>query len=373
MKVLYVGHYREASAWSRSFCDNAKAMSRVGLDVVTRPIKLGLPSPQLDDEILAMENKSTAGCDVIFSNVLPHHLSYSGHFKKNICSYFIESRTFDFSGWQHYINMCDEAITFCDDSKFASLNSGVNIPISVVPQAVDTKYYQEPRSVIDFGNSDFKFLFVGDISQRKNLPALLRAFHSEFDPSEPVSLVLKVGAAGHSSQEILKFITDMTEKVKKDLRMYPTTQYYKPEIVIADYIDNEQMKDLYHSVDSVVVTSAGEGWSYPIMDCIGFGKYPISSNCGGAKTMINNMQYGRRVRTRSNPCTGEHMTFNGLFTAHSNWDVIDIQDLKYELRWVYENMQDSNFKNSLKANNDTLIEQFSYERVGSQLLDILVK
>lgn len=370
-KVLYIGHYLEQSAWSRAYIGYARAMREIGFDVVARPIKLGLPCPALDDDILEMENKSSSGCEFVVHHTLPHHYSYDSRFKKNICFYPTESTNFTDCGWQHYINLMDSGVVFARDSINSSRVSGVTIPLSYVPHAVDVTRYKVPRKKIDFGNDDFKFLWVGDHSTRKNLTAVLRAFHSTFDPSEPVSLIIKINSFNTTESQLLKEVDNVTEKIKTDLRIYPNNKYYKPEIIIPDYIDSDAMLDLYNSVDCYVSTSMGEGWGFNITDAIGMQKMCIGVNYGGVKEQLKFTQLGYLVNYTESPCTGEHNTFNGLFTGHSNWCSVDIQDLMNKMRLVYKNRNDDYYQRECRQLRREEIEEYSYESVGRKLQGII--
>ena len=239
--------------------------------------------------------------------------------------------------------------------------------------SVDTDRYKIERKKVDFGNDDFKFLWTGDQSTRKNLPAVLRAFHAEFDPSEPVSLVIKMNSSSCSPEELLNEIGRITEKIKKDLRLYPETNMYKPEIIIADYISDDSMMDLYNSINCLVNTSMGEGWSFQVHDAIGMGKYPLSVNYGGPKDQIGLRQdVGNLLHFTESPCTGEFMTFNGLFTGHSTWCSVDISELMKKMRLAYRNLSgDSFFKRQMIELSKEKVEEYNYQNVGNKILDLL--
>ena len=71
--------------------------------------------------------------------------------------------------------------------------SGVNIDIKLAPHCVDVRQYEDVQKTAMVGDleSTFNFCFVGELSKRKNISALLKAFYLEFHPTEPVNLLLK--------------------------------------------------------------------------------------------------------------------------------------------------------------------------------------
>lgn len=368
MKLLAIGHYREKSAWSKSFIDICYALDSVGVEVVVRPVKLGLPCPNLPDKILEMENRSTSGCSTIISYVLPHYFTYSGHFKKNIGMFCTETDSLGVSGWDSYCNLMDDIIVFSSDSRWACIRSGVSKPVHVIGQPVDVNKYKLPRQILNLG-SDFKFYGIGEWTSRKNWGALIRAFHQTFRPSEPVSLLLKVNSNNLSPQDLIKDVQNTVDKIKKDMKLYPNTAMYKQELLITDYVPDETILDLHYSCDCYVSTSHGEAINLGCLDAIGFCKYPIVTNTGGMRDIINNSLVGRTVRSQKSPVTGVYDTLDGLFTGYENWESINIYELGKEMRYVYENKKD--FNDIMKRESEKRINDFSYENIGKRLLEVI--
>ena len=91
--------------------------------------------------------------------------------------------------------------------------------------------------------------------QRKNLSALVAAFHSEFDREEDVALLIKTGKAGMNQAQIAQYVSDKFMGVKSRLRIYPSTEYYKNEIIVAEYLSENKLLALYNSCDCFVMPS----------------------------------------------------------------------------------------------------------------------
>jgi glycosyltransferase involved in cell wall biosynthesis len=83
--------------------------------------------------------------------------------------------------------------------------------IKVIPHAFDVSQYNKSGDQINFGphNHKFKFYYICDLNDRKNLKSIIRCFNSEFHNYEPVTLVLKVknmiGLTNHSVRLFLFF------------------------------------------------------------------------------------------------------------------------------------------------------------------------
>ena len=67
--------------------------------------------------------------------------------------------------------------------------SGVTKPIYVAPHSLDMSSYNRATTgnQIQELQSGFNFVFVGEFIERKNIKALLMAFHNEFETWEPTS------------------------------------------------------------------------------------------------------------------------------------------------------------------------------------------
>jgi len=95
----------------------------------------------------------------------------------------------------------------------------------------------------------FKFLFVGRIDIRKNIPALIQAFKEEFGHKKDVCLLLKLTSPDYC---IPKWIMDIR----------PTKNIFWIPDFIAD------IPKLYRSVNSYVCADLGEGWGAPCCEAM---------------------------------------------------------------------------------------------------------
>jgi len=364
MKILYIAHFREGSGWSRAALEYVKALITAGADVVCRTVKLGNPSPEMPEWFTECENKNAKGCDYIIQHVLPHYLVYSGKFKKNACIYATETSNFIRSGWVNYINLMDLALVICNQQCTASVTSGVNIPIQVVPHATDIEKYFKTRNKVDMGvGGDFVFYTISEWNTRKNIPALIRAFHSEFEPNEPVSLMIKTNLPGVPSDELAKEVIKTINKVKTDLRLYPDIQYYKSDLIQTTYLTEEELLELHYSCDCFVSPSYGEAWNYPAFDAMAMGKYPLVTNNTGMCDFIDNHKTGLAITSSKTLC-GNIDSLPGLFTGSEEMESISIPHLKTAMRKVYEN------KNSKRV-TPKMLNPWSYKTIGTKIMRLL--
>ena len=100
--------------------------------------------------------------------------------------------------------------------------SGVTKPIHVIPHSLNiSEYHTIPQgNQIQELQNTFNFVFVGEFIERKNLQALLKAFHMEFELHEPANLMIKTSGVS------LDAVQGFCEHVKKGLKL---RQAYKSE------------------------------------------------------------------------------------------------------------------------------------------------
>lgn len=386
-KILIASHYRESSGWGRVCINYILALDKAGYDIVCRPVRLNEKSSELPTRILELEQKSDKDCDVIIQMTLPHLMEYSGNFKKCVGVFFSETDSLPFD-WSSRLNLMDE-LWVCNNQMVRALkNSGVTTPCRLVRPPIDTSRYEQTYSTYnglkERLEGSYSFLWIGDLSKRKNLSAVLKAFHSEFK-YEPVELVIKSSKFGLSPEQVTQTIQQLSNEVKTGLKLYPNLNDYKSEIIIAENLSDTEICELHSTVDSLVSVPCGEAWGQSILDGLGFGNIVIGSEVGGPADYLrglNSYDFDERywesdansllVRTHhmvEEPCFGMVDTFPFLFKSDESWYNPSISELRRLMRTAYEMSEDT--KKILRKNALDTIYDFSYENFGESVKEIL--
>lgn len=368
-KILYIGHYKENSGWSNAAINNILAADRVGLDVVTRNIKLTNSQSSLNKEFLKFEEKSLNNIEYCIQHVLPHHLVGTNKFKKNIAYFAGESNTLKYSHWLTYLKLVDEVWVPNNDLKESLLNDGIK-NVRTLCHAFDLEKYEQSTMKINFTNNEYKykFYYIGELNDRKNIESIIRCFHSEFHISEPVCLVLKIKKFGINNKDLHNHITNMCSQIKKEMRIYNSIDQYHKELIISEDLNDEQIYSLHNSCDCFVSPSHGEGWSIPAFDAMCFGKTPICSNEGGPKSFIDssNKNTGTLINGIYNICNHSDPAFPELFTGNEEWFIPSEKEIKKAMRFYYENRNNIDRSAGLK-----LAEKCSFKNIGNQIKEYL--
>lgn len=370
MKLLYIGHYKENSGWSKAAINAVEAISTTDIDVVCRNVKLTDNDTQCPNTIAQLEDKDLNNIDYCIQHVLPHHLTGTQKFKKNIAYFVYEFDSVKHHNWCNSLRLMDEIWVPNADIKTGLIKDGFdNKIIRIIPHAFDISQYKDVGQRIFFQNKNhtFKFYFVCDIDDRKNIESIIKCFHSEFHSSEPVSLVLKIKKSGINPSVLRQGIERLCSEVKSNMRLYKDINDYHQEIIITENLTDEQMKVLHLSCDCYVGPTHGEGWGIPAFDAMCYGNTPICSNEGGAKEFIdpNNKNTGWLVNGIYNICQHRNAAFPDIFTGYHHWFIPDELEIKKAMRFYYDN------KNQKSQDGKKRAEMFSYGSVGSMIKDAL--
>jgi glycosyltransferase involved in cell wall biosynthesis len=382
VKVLFINNYREITGWANAGRNYILAMDEAGIEVVPRYVNMGGPIAEPVKRIVELEQRDDSGCDVVIQCVLPHLLEYSPHFKKNIALYFTETDSFATSPWAENINMMDEAWVCCEQNRTASLNSNVTVPIQVVPIPCNIEKYEHPYEPLPIPElkDKFVFYFIGEAIKRKNLPALLKAFHTEFDPSEPVALCIKTSLPGISPGQCGEVIQQLCLDIKKNLKLYPDVGAYHKEVVITSPMNEEDLMRLHAMCDCFVCPSYGEAGSIPAFDAMAMGKTPIVTDYTGMIDFVLDeietgpdgehdiVECGCVCFSREEPVFGMIETFDNLYTGRETWQSIHVGHLSEEMRRMYEN---ADARQRCSDNGINAAYQYTYGQIGNQIKGLL--
>lgn len=360
MKVLFIGNYRNYSGWGDAAYNKILSMYSAGIDLYLNNLDFnqGYRQCQLLDEL---ERKKTNKFDYIIQYTLPELYHYESN-GKVIGNYECEA-TFTTSGWHKHINMLDEAWVSCEESAFQSRVSGVDKPIHIIPNAVNLEAIRTNPIAAEIGElqGGYNFLFVGELTKRKNVRALLEAFHLEFHPDENVNLFLKLNKTGHSSSDTYNVFQSLNENVKNSLRI---RKHYKEVICKTDYVPTQHLWAMMQNCHCFVCPSFGEGWCIPAIESQAMGLQMVYNE----KTAVRDYAHKQQVSFAAykSPCIGVVDGKENLYNAYEYWSDFKIENLMQSMRYAYET------RNTF--NKEAVIEhtkQWSIENVGQKIKEQL--
>lgn len=374
MKILYIAHYKEFGGWSQAATDNILALDSVGVDVVCRNVTLTKDKEEVNPRILELERKSSKGCDICIQHVLPHHYVQSDSFKKNIA--FMETETLNIKhlNWYYMISCMDEVWVSNKDS-IKALNFNSEQPqVNLVHHTHNINTFKKPyrQLSIEECENTFKFYYIGDFNDRKNLESVITCFHSEFEEDENVSLVLKVNKFGTTPESLHGAVTKYLEEIKSKLRI---RKNYSKEVIITEKISNDQLYALHSYCDCFVCPSHGEAWSIPTFEAMAFGNTPIASKFGGPAEFIDNSDWrtGKLIDGVYSCCKSKDAAFPDLFSSKEYWFQPCELQIRNQMRSYYESWKKNpvTYRQRNKLSGLKQAEKFSYQNIGKILKERL--
>ena len=352
------------TGWGHAAINDILALDAAGVEVVPRQLVHHADyesTVELPERIQELADNDDGNCDICIQQMLPEFMEYSGRFEKCIGSFFYETSNFKRTGWIKNLNMMDEIwvpnssmINMCKESK-------VTVPVTHIPPSLDTSifsYEYEPYPIPELQDC-FTFYTIGELRKRKNLPGILRAFHMEFKPHEPVRLVVKgsmIELGAHQSNAMAKKIID---DIKSGMRLYVSNDHYISEIIITQRLTNEEILRLHSTCDCFVLPSFGEAHGIPGIMSMGFGNTPILTDEGGPKDFAG--EGGWLIPCRKQPLFGMTDQLSNLFSSDQAWHEPDLYALAGLMREAYENKQERDRRANIGRQR---IHNYSYENIG---------
>jgi glycosyltransferase involved in cell wall biosynthesis len=221
-------------------------------------------------------------------------------------------------GWAENINRhCERLLVPCQDNAAVFAESGVEIPIDVIPGGVDTAEFPLPlRPHKPAEDRPYTFMVLGDRGSRKGIEETWMAFYRAFDGVQDVRLIVKTRRDG-----LAFFRSGGTERRVSIWREDVTT-----------------MRDVYAQADCFVFPSRYEGWGLPPREAAAMAVPTIVSDNSGLSDGINHWATRVVAAHRMAPHPLADSVRDGLsFPPESQWFKPCVDELVTHMRWCYEN------------------------------------
>lgn len=222
--------------------------------------------------------------------------------------------------WILQANELDEVWVPSSFNKQTFLESGLKVPIHVMPLGVNPDFYN--TKIRPYRPTDrFTFLAVFEWGERKGAELLLRAYHRAFGQKDDVLLLAKV------------INTDGGVNVQKEVKALNLPENGPPVAILYNQdLPTHQMGSLYRSADCLVAPSRGEGWGMPHIEAMACGLPVIATDWSAPTDFMNeSLAYPLQI-ARLIPAVAKCPYYEGF-----RWAEPDEDHLVHLLRHVYEN------------------------------------
>ena len=372
MNILFVGPYRQKDGWAMATRSYIKSLATRHKNITTRSLYLSTPDDNFNDsEILEYESSRYEHYDIVIQKTLPHCLFYNGSYKKNIALFVLETNNLINSECIPNINRMDEIWVPSSFEQTCLIKSGVTKPIKVISQALDTEFIDSNRNhkinINPIVDNMFKFYFIGEYNDRKNIKDLIIAFNLAFDHTEPVCLVIKTNIPGMQPSQSLSKIEADINQIKKTLA---NKSKYKKEIIITDNMSYKDIIGPHNACNCFVAPSYGEAFCRPAAEALVLGKTPIVNKNTGIKDYITE-ENGFLVKSTKTPVIVTNRPLSNdfdIYNADEYWYKVDIYDLIEKMKLAYSmHSKKDKALNDKKEAGIASLANFSYTEIGAKL------
>lgn len=355
MNILLIAPYRTYSGWGEGGKHLAKSLNTLDHNLAIRPIYMSneIDLDFNDPELLELEKAQYDHYDIVIQRVLPQFFRRVPS-TTSILACVFETSNIHTTPWWPHLKRADAIMVPSQHEKQDLLDNNLPTPVYNVSEAIDISKYTKDYVPIPDLQGTFNFYFIGEFIERKNIKALLMAFHREFRPNEPVRLVIKTTGDP-------QYINNEINKIKANMRIYQDIGRYKPEVLICGRIPDDQIHNLHKSCHCMVMPSCGEAYCRPVVDALGYGNTPIVTNHTGMTDYIRDN--GWIVKSTIEPIYTTQPPLPDIYTSKEKWARINVQDLQECMRDVYKNKDNSQGTCDMK--------RFSYETVGQNIQKVL--
>lgn len=221
--------------------------------------------------------------------------------------------------------------------------------VFVVREGVDGDYFKPSNYQ---NNGRFQFLHFGRWDFRKSTEEIIRAFIEEFD-GEAVDLVISVDSSFPIDGEVL----GTEDRLKKKNLLHP-------QIKVVHFLPRKDYLAYLQTGNCLVTCARAEGWNLPLIEAEACGIPVICSDYGAqlefAEGVANKVKINGLVPTK-----------NILFQPDGigEWCEPDFEDLRKQMRHVYENYNDC--KEFALEKSKYVREEFTWDKAADKAVQIL--
>lgn len=370
MKILFVGPLRDFSGYASAARDYVGALTSVGCEVVTRNFHYDggdYKSTALDQ----LDSCSAQNIDVLFQMTTPIEMEpKAGLF--NVGAFCWETDRIP-DVWVNQLNKLQLVLVPCQDNLRTARKCGVVTPVEVIPYTCDPARFSKKVAPYDFAGLDghFKFLSIFQYAKKKGMDPLLKAYFSEFTPTDGVCLILKTYFGPNDGQAEAAKMQELIGFIKSALRL----KEYPPLLLIHEVLSFAEVERLYKSAHCYCLPSRGEGWGVPHFDALGWGLPAIATSGTGPEEFITE-NCGWLVNSHCSPVVDMPHPHEFLYTARENWREPHVDSIRKSMReafslWDRPKEFDDGAWDRMCEAAKARARDFSYEKVGPQLLSTI--
>lgn len=360
MKISYVAAFLDISGYSDAARNNVCAISSVGIPVDAIPLSFEnfkTDCGELGKKIKPFIISNSDAPIQIIHTIPPVFEKFISLNKYNIGYTAWESSKLS-NDWVRHINQLNEVWVPSEYNKNVFLDSGVSVPIYVMPHTFNIDILNKESSSKGISRpADFVFYSVFQFLPRKGPIQLLKAYLTEFSKNENVCLLLKTYLFDPTNPNEKEKIKDIIREIKEKLRL----DSYPDISLISSPLSRPQMNALHKSCDCLISSHCSEGFGITLAEAMMAGNPVIATDYSGSMDFLSE-DTGYPVKYQLTPVFDMPWP---AYTGEQVWADINVMDLRSKMRYVFDNKNIARDK-GLRG-REFMISNFSWEVIGNKM------
>lgn len=361
--IRYTAPIFDNSGYGKAARGNILALHAAGIPLNLNPISFESARPDLgeDGKILRGLINNNIEYNVNFIHTTPEFWEkYKIEACVN-CGYTVWETTKLHPDWPKYINNnVTKVLVGCEWNKEVFKDSGVNIPIGVVPHGINMKDFEniDPYQIAGVKDDDFVLYSIFQFQDRKNPIGLLKAYFHAFTGIDDVALILKTYRNDYSDGE-----KEVIRTTIKNLKKLMPMDHYPRVVFLPNMLTEDEIIGLHKRGDCYVSLDRGEGFGLSGATAGACGNPIVITDFGGA------LEYAKEDNsylTKFQLCPVSGMWWCPWYKGDQCWAEPDIIDGGNKMMYVYKNREEAK-KKGLKLQK-YISENFSWKVIADKMI-----
>jgi glycosyltransferase involved in cell wall biosynthesis len=361
--IKYISPVFDSSGYGKASRGNILALHKLGVPITISPISFENIRPDFGAAGKILE--SLVKKDIEYDTVLVHSTpEFWAKFRepgKTFVGYTIWETTKLHPHWIGYINaVADKVLVGCEWNVKVFKESGVTVPMGVVPHGLDVEKYHnnKPYQIAGMREDAYVFYNVFQWTERKNPLALIKGYWYAFQNDENVALVLKTHRGNYEEAE-KNAIRDTIKRLKNNspLDKYPPVYY------VSEMLSESELLGLHARGNCYVSLDRGEGFGIGPFEAGATGNPIIVTGFGGV-TEYAKPDTAVLVNYSLTPVFG--MPWSPWYRGDQLWAEPDVLHAVQRMQWAYEHQDQAKalgeYLRTFIANN------FTWEHIGKRII-----
>lgn len=362
--IKYISPCYDSSGYAKAARGYILALHRLGIPITVSPISFESIKPDLgkDGEIIKSLTNKKIDYNIVIMHCTPEFYSkYKEPDKLNI-GYTIWETTKLHPTWAGYINNnVDKVLVGCDWNIDVFKDSGVTVPVAVVPHAIpiDDNVQAKKYDIKVISKDTFVFYDIFQWVERKDPVSLIKSYWYAFrEGKADVALVLKAHRGDYTEGE-----KEAIRSTINRLKQVTIFDNYAPIYFVSDLLTEDEVRGLHNRCDCYVTLNRGEGFGLSPFQAGSYGKPVIATNFGGVTEYLKS-DNSFLVDYTLTPVHG--MPWSPWYKADQLWAQANILDAADKIKYVYEHQKEAKEKG--KKLQAYIHSNFSDEVIGNKMI-----